>query len=81
MGMENSFILSFDYDNKTYHLNTKFIRMGYIYQFHIVIENKTFIFERDEEQEYRVIDTDPKVKEVDKGLLQTVINNLSKLHG
>ena len=78
--MENSFILSFIHDNKTYNLNTKFIRMGFIYQFHIAIENKTLIFERDEEQQYRVIDTDPKGSEVDKDLLQAVISNLSKLH-
>lgn len=78
--MENSFTLSFVHDNKTYNLNTKFIRLGFISQFHIAIENKTLIFERDEEHQYRVIDTDPKGSEVDKDLLQAVISNLSKLH-
>lgn len=78
--MENSFILSFVHNNKTYNLNTKFVRLGYIYQFHIAVENKTLIFERDEEQQYRVIDTDPKSSGVDKDLLQAVITNLSNIH-
>lgn len=78
--MENSFTLTFIHNNKTYNLSTKFIRLGFIYQFHIAIENKTLIFERDEEQQYRVIDTDPKGSEVDKALLQTVIANLSNLY-
>jgi len=77
--MENSFILSFVYDNKTFHLNTKLIRLGYIYQFHIAIENNTLIFERDEEQEYRVIDTNPAGSKIDTDFLQAVITNLSKL--
>jgi hypothetical protein len=78
--MENSFIFSFVHDNKTYNLNTKFIRLGFIYQFHISIENKTLIFERDEEQQYRVIDTDPTGPKVDKGFLQAIIANLSRIH-
>jgi hypothetical protein len=78
--MENSFILSFVHDNKTYNLNSKFIRLGFIYQFHIAIGNKTLIFERDEEQQYRVIDTDPTEPEVDKNFLQAIIANLSRLH-
>ena len=77
--MENSFILSFVHDNKTYNLNTKFVRLGYIYQFHISIGNGTLIFERDEEQRYRVIDTNPAGSKIDKEFLQTVITNLSKL--
>jgi len=78
--MENSFILPIVYDNKTYNLNTKFVRLGYIYQFHIAIENSTLIFERDEEGHYRVIDTNPAGTKVDKEFLQAVISNLSKLH-
>ena len=78
--MENSFILSFVHNDKTYNLNTKFIRLGYIYQFHIAFENNTLIFEKDEEQQYRVIDSNPGGTQVDKEFLQTVITNLSKLH-
>lgn len=77
--MENSFIFSFGHDNKTYNLNTKFIRLGFIYQFHISIENNTLIFERDEEGRYRVIDTQAG-SNVDKNFLQAVITNLSNLH-
>jgi len=78
--MENNFILSFVHSNKTYHLNTKFIRLGYIYQFHIAIENNTLIFQRDGEQQYRVIDANPTGSKVDTDFLQAVISNLSKLH-
>ncbi len=77
--MENGFILSFVYNNKKYNLNTIFIRFGYIYQFHISIENSTLIFERDEEQQYRVIDSSPEGTKVDKDFLKAVIANLSKL--
>ena len=79
--MENSFILSFVHNSKSYDLNTKFIRLGFIYQFHILIENSTLIFERDEERQYRVIDTNPLGTIVDKNFLQAVIDNLSKLQG
>ncbi|HUN01262.1 MAG TPA: hypothetical protein PLS00_00290 [Niabella sp.] len=77
--MENNFILSFIHNNKSYDLNTKFIRLGFIYQFHILIENSTLIFERDEERQYRVIDTNPLGTNVDKDFLQAVIHHLSKL--
>lgn len=77
--MENSFILSFVHNGKSYDLNAKFIRLGFIYQFHIFIENGTLIFERDEQEHYRVIDTNPLGTKVEKDFLQAVINNLMKL--
>ncbi|MBW7892603.1 MAG: hypothetical protein H3C48_16575 [Chitinophagaceae bacterium] len=77
--MDDSFILTVPYNGKNYELNTKFIRLGFIYQFHIGIEGRTFIFERDEEHGYRVIDTAANGKEIDKSLLKAIVDKLSSL--
>lgn len=57
------------YNGQPHDLNTKFIRLGFIYQFHIAVENNTLIFERDEEGKYRVIDANPHGSKADKVFL------------
>lgn len=77
--MEDSFILNVSYNGKTEPLQTKLIRLGFTYQFHIGIMGRTLIFERDEERNYRVIDTDSHGKQVDPAFLQAVIDTLSDI--
>lgn len=77
--MEDSFILPVSYKNSIHELNTRFVRLGYIYQFHISLEGRTIIFERDEERNYRVIDTTTGGKEIDRAFLQSIVDKLSSL--
>ncbi len=77
--MEDSFILSVLYKGQPLELITKFVRLGYIYQFHISLEGRTIIFERDEERNYRVIDTISNGQTIDQGLLQSIIEKLSSI--
>lgn len=77
--MEDSFTLNVTHKGKTEQLQAKLIRLGFTYQFHVGIMGKTLIFERDEERNYRVIDTDSHGKQVDPDFLQAVINKLSDI--
>ena len=77
--MEDSFILNISHNGKTEQLQTKLIRLGFTYQFHISIMERTLIFERDEERNYRVIDTDSHCKQVDPDFLQAIIHRLSDI--
>lgn len=55
--MDDGFVLQVATNGKEYNLAAKFIRIGYIHQFHVDIDGRTLIFEFDEERNYRVIDT------------------------
>jgi hypothetical protein len=76
--MEDNFILPITYKGKEYELNSRFVRLGYIYQFHIAVEERTLIFERDEEGEFRVIG-DGKEGKLDMGLVGVIVETLGKL--
>lgn len=77
--MEDGFLLPVPYQGETLELDAKFVRLGFIYQFHISVEGRTLIFERDEEQEYRVIDTAASGRETDPRLLEAVVETLKAL--
>lgn len=77
--MEDSFIPIVGHKGKTEELQKKLIRLGFTYQFHIGIMKRTLIFERNEERNYRVIDTDSRGKQIDQDFLQAVINTLSDI--
>jgi len=78
--MDDGFILSLEYKRKLYELKAKFCRVGYIHQFHIEVENRTLIFEFDEERNYRVIDGSDSSKAIDPDFLQAIVNKISSLH-
>ncbi|MET0391481.1 MAG: hypothetical protein ABW019_00015 [Chitinophagaceae bacterium] len=77
--MEDGFMLPVPYKGETLELDAKFVRLGFIYQFHISIDGRTLIFERDEEQEYRVIDTAAQGRETDHGLMEAIVGTLKAL--
>jgi hypothetical protein len=76
--MEDNFILPVTYKGKEYELSSRFVRLGYIYQFHVVVEEHTLIFERDEENSFRVIGNNNDSK-TDIGLLQVIVERLNTL--
>lgn len=73
--MEQKFTLSFEHKKKQYDLEAKFVRLGYIHQFHVSIEGCTLIIEFDEERNYRVIENSGKP--FDQEFLQALVNKIS----
>lgn len=79
--MDDGFILTVEYKGKTYELETKFVRIGFIHQFHIHIDGMTLVFEFDEERDYRVIDASGDTsKPIDAGLIYAIVHKVSSLH-
>ena len=79
--MDNVFNLSFSHDGKQYDLEAVFQRVGYVHQFHIQLDGQTLIVEFDEERIYRIIgDNKAARKDIDQGLLKTLIQKVSSLH-
>lgn len=78
--MSESFIISFTYSGKTHDIESRFVRLGYIHQFHLNIQDTPLIVEYDEERNYRIIDSEGNAGRIDTGLLQELIQAISTLH-
>jgi len=78
--MSESFTISFTYAGKPYEIESRFVRLGYIHQFHLNIQDTPFIVEYDEERNYRVINPEGSSGKLDTGLLQALIQAISTLH-
>ncbi|HEY1032085.1 MAG TPA: hypothetical protein VGD89_09940 [Flavipsychrobacter sp.] len=79
--MDDGFILTVEYKGKTYELETKFVRIGFIHQFHVHVDGRTLVFEFDEEGDCRVIDASGDIsKPMDAGLIEAIVHKVSSLH-
>ena len=79
--MNNGFQLLVDCQGKRKQLNAKFIRLGYIHQFHVNVEGKALIVEFDEEKKYRVINPEPgNETNVPAELISLIVDKISQLH-
>lgn len=80
--MTETFILPVDYQGTEHEFKARFERYGYTHRIAVLIDEKTFIFEPDEEGSYRAINTpEPPLtsKKVSINLLQAVAEKLAKL--
>ncbi len=77
--MSESFDLTVHYNGKDYEVEARFVRLGYIHQFHINIDGNTLIIEFDEERSYRVIDPSGKAL-IETGMIEAVVEKISSLH-
>lgn len=59
----------------------KLVRYGYTYQMHIEVDQAVLIIERDEEQNYRVLESTNSIsdKQINHELLQKIIDTLKSL--
>jgi hypothetical protein len=79
--MDNNFVLSFIYKGQQFNLESTFVRIGYVHQFHVHLDERSFIFEFDEEQNYRMIDPAGfNSKQVEAGLIDAIAGKISLLH-
>lgn len=72
-------MLPVDYLGKVQELPLTIVPLGYTYQLHIQVEEKTLIFEKDDQGEYRVIDTGSGTGHVSRGLVAAIVATLQAL--
>lgn len=77
--MNEPFLLTVTYQNKPYELPAAFQRYGYTYRIVVVIDDSNYIFEPDEEGNYRVIREVPAQVQIDAGLLRAVAEKLQAI--
>jgi hypothetical protein len=79
--MDEEFILSVRYKGTTLQLEARMVVQGYIHRFHIMIYGNEYIFELDDNREYRVIkNTDNRdTGELTNELFTAVIDGLEAL--
>lgn len=79
--MDDGFILMIEYKGKSYELETKFVRIGFIHQFHVHIDGRTLVFEFDEERNYRVMDASGNAsRPMDAELIEAIVQRIFSLH-
>ncbi|MBL4675665.1 MAG: hypothetical protein JKY70_05600 [Mucilaginibacter sp.] len=76
--MNEPFILEITYQNKSLEFPAAFQRYGYTYRIAVSIDEQPYVFEPDEEGQYRVIGAPPGALQ-DLGLLQAIAEKLAKL--
>lgn len=77
--MNEPFVLEITWQNKPYEFHASFQRYGYTYRIVVVINEVNYIFEPDEEGNYRVIGTLVANGQVDTGLLRAVAEKLQSI--
>ncbi len=78
--MEHFFNLPVTYDGVDYEFTGRLVTFGFTYKFHIMIEKKEIIFERDDDMNFRAINLHPENDaRISKPLLEAVIAQLEKL--
>ncbi len=79
--MDERFAVEFSYKGIAYNIEAKFVILGYIHQFHVVVNDEHLIIEFDEDRDYRVINpAGTSSKTIDTGFLQALVEKISSLH-
>jgi hypothetical protein len=78
--LNSSFDLRLEHGGVQHDFKTRFIRLGYIHQFHVCIDDKVLIVEFDEERQYRIIDASQSGLSIERSLLEAIVNQVSLLH-
>ncbi|OOQ58291.1 hypothetical protein [Mucilaginibacter pedocola] len=76
--MNEPFVLELTYQNKPLEFPAAFQRYGYTYRIAVSVNEQPFVFEPDEEGNYRVLGS-PASMQPDIGLLQAIAEKLAKL--
>ncbi|MET7258844.1 hypothetical protein ACWKW6_25795 [Dyadobacter jiangsuensis] len=77
--MNETMMLPVEYLGASHELPLTIVPLGYTYQLHIEVEGKTLIFEKDDQGEYRVIDTDNNSGAISKGFVAAIVATLQAL--
>lgn len=77
--MNESFILPVIYQGTEFEFKARFERWGYTHRIAVLINEETFVFEPDEEGNYRGLNTGVKADQPNVLLLEAVANKLKTL--
>ncbi|WP_026632801.1 hypothetical protein [Dyadobacter alkalitolerans] len=77
--MNETIRLPVEYLGASHEFPLTILTVGYTYQLHIQIEDKTLIFEQDEQHQYRVIRQPGDETKVSKGLIEAIVSSLQSL--
>lgn len=77
--MNETIMLPVDYQGLSQELLLTIVPLGYTYQLHIQVEGKMLVFEKDDQGDYRVIDTARNADAVSKGFVAAIVATLQAL--
>lgn len=78
--MEHYFNLPVNYNGAERVFKGRLATFGYVYKFYIVVDGRELVFEKDDEQQYRVLaEESVEDKFIDPGILKAIIDILIKL--
>ncbi|PTQ92408.1 hypothetical protein C8P68_1128 [Mucilaginibacter yixingensis] len=78
--MNEPFILEVSYQNKALEFPAAFQRYGYTYRIAVAISDENYVFELDEEGNYRVLNSNHNNQQApDPGLLEAIAGKLKRL--
>lgn len=77
--MEMSFDLPVMYKGEERTYPTRAVLYGYAYRFYVLVDDTELLFEKDDEQEFRVLQENAAGTPPDPALLSTIIDSLQQL--
>ncbi|WP_176954374.1 hypothetical protein [Niabella drilacis] len=78
--MEHFFELPVRYKGATLILRGRLVTFAYSYKFYVMVNGRELIFERDDEQQFRVLqEASEDASEIDRELIQQIIITLNDL--
>lgn len=77
--MEMSFELPVMYKGEEREYKARAVVYGYTYRFYILVDDTELIFEKDDEQQFRVLQESPGTTPPDPALLSAIIDSLQQL--
>lgn len=78
--MEHYFELPVTVNGEKQSFKGRLATFGYVYKFYIIVDGQELVFEKDDEQQYRVLSEEgTRARAIDPDLIQLIINALDKL--
>lgn len=78
--MEHFFELPVMHKREELLLQARLVTFGYVYKFHILVDGRELIFEKDDHEEFRVLEQEGNMdKTIDRGLIEDILKVLEKL--
>lgn len=77
--MEHFFELPVLYKGAELNLQGRLVTFGYTYKFYIIVNRHELVFEKDDEQHYRVLSESIPGKTIDHDLIAAIITTLESL--
>jgi len=78
--MEHFFELPVTYKGNDLLLNGRLVTFGYVYKFYIIVDGEEFVFERDDERQYRMLsEGNITARPPDPALISAIVDTLRSL--